>query len=48
MELSLQGVIPTPLREKVTNRQSGLWNNTRNFNQGQYIFVQAPSGTGKT
>ncbi len=48
MDLSLQGVIPIPLLEKVKNRQSGIWNNTRSFNQGQYIFVQAPSGTGKT
>ncbi len=48
MDLSLQGVIPIPLLDKVKSRQSGIWNNTRSFNQGQYIFVQAPSGTGKT
>lgn len=48
MDLSLQGVISIPLLDKVKSRQSGIWNNTRSFNQGQYIFVQAPSGTGKT
>lgn len=44
----MQGVISIPLLDKVKSRQSGIWNNTRSFNQGQYIFVQAPSGTGKT
>src|ERR1700733_9613705 len=48
MQLTLQGVIPTPLREKVDTYQSGLWKNSRSFNKGEYIFIQAPSGTGKT
>jgi ABC-type lipoprotein export system ATPase subunit len=48
MQLSLQGVIPIPLREKVTSRQSGMWNTSRAFNKGEYVFIQAPSGTGKT
>lgn len=48
MQLSLQGVIPVPLREKVSINKSGMWNNTVTLNKGAYIFVQAPSGTGKT
>lgn len=48
MQLSLQGVIPVPLREKVNAYQSGIWKSNRAFNEGEYIFVQAPSGTGKT
>lgn len=48
MQLSLQGVIPVPLREKVTAYQSGMWNAARTFSKGDYVFVQAPSGTGKT
>jgi len=48
MQLSLQGVIPIPLREKVISRQSGMWNTSRTFDKGAYIFIQAPSGTGKT
>jgi ABC-type lipoprotein export system ATPase subunit len=48
MQLSLQGVIPVPLREKVNAYQSDMWKNNRNFNKGEYIFIQAPSGTGKT
>ena len=48
MQLSLQGIIPVPLREKVNAYQSGIWKSSLTFNKGEYIFVQAPSGTGKT
>lgn len=48
MQLSLQGVIPVPLREKVAAGRSGIWNKTVSFNKGEHIFIQAPSGTGKT
>lgn len=47
MQLSIQGLVPIPLREKV-NAASGIWNSPANFNKGEYIFIQAPSGTGKT
>ena len=47
MQLSLQNLIPVPLSEKV-NANSGLWNNSVRFNKGEYVFIQAPSGTGKT
>ncbi len=48
MQLSLQGVIPLPLREKVATSKSGIWNNSLTLAGGEYVFVQAPSGTGKT
>ena len=48
MQLSLQSVIPIPLREKVNSYQSGIWKANRKFNKGEYVFIQAPSGTGKT
>ncbi|MCD6013458.1 MAG: ATP-binding cassette protein [Flavipsychrobacter sp.] len=48
MQLSLQGIIPVPLREKVNAYQSGIWKNNLSFRKGEYIFIQAPSGTGKT
>jgi len=48
MQLSLQGVIPVPLREKVNAYRSGIWKNDLAFNKGACIFIQAPSGTGKT
>ncbi len=48
MVLSLQGLIPVPLREKVMAGKSSIWNNSCVFRQGESVFVQAPSGTGKT
>jgi ABC-type lipoprotein export system ATPase subunit len=48
MQLSLQGLIPVPLREKVQAGRSGVWNSSLSLNKGDYVFVQAPSGTGKT
>jgi putative ABC transport system ATP-binding protein len=48
MQLSLKGVIPVPLREKVNTYQSGIWKSNLTLNEGEYVFVQAPSGTGKT
>lgn len=48
MQLYLRNVIPIPLREKVNNYQSGMWKTEKTFGEGEYVFVQAPSGTGKT
>jgi ABC-type lipoprotein export system ATPase subunit len=48
MQLSLQGLVPVPLRDKVNNYQSGIWKNEVALNKGEYVFIQAPSGTGKT
>ena len=48
MQLTFQGVIPIPLRDKLMNRKSGIWQTTQSFNNDEYLFVQAPSGTGKT
>lgn len=48
MKLSLRGLVPVPLREKVNSYRSGIWNNNLEFSKGEYVFVQAPSGTGKT
>lgn len=48
MRLALKGLIPVPLREKVDTYNSGIWKTTLNLEQGEQVFVQAPSGTGKT
>ncbi len=48
MQLSLKGVIPIPLKARVDAGNSGLWKRVTAFDRGEYIFIQAPSGTGKT
>lgn len=48
MQLSLNNIVPTPLKGRVVNRKSGVWLQNITFNKGEYIFIQAPSGTGKT
>jgi len=48
MQLTLRGVTPIPLRDKINTYASGIWKQDRTFDKGQYVFVQAPSGTGKT
>jgi putative ABC transport system ATP-binding protein len=48
MQLTLQSLVPVPLKEKVLARPSGIWNQSLQFRSPEYLFVQAPSGTGKT
>ncbi len=48
MNLSVNQLVPIPLKEKILAKKSGIWNETLSFNKGEHIFVRAPSGTGKT
>jgi ABC-type lipoprotein export system ATPase subunit len=48
MQLSLHGVVPIPLKEKVLKNKSGVWNSNVTISPATYTFIQAPSGTGKT
>ena len=48
MQLQLQNIIPTPLKDKLLQRDSDVWNKQLQFNDGEYIKIKAPSGTGKT
>jgi putative ABC transport system ATP-binding protein len=48
MIISLHKVVPAPIREKVLSRESDLWNSELSLQQGEWIKVKAPSGTGKT
>lgn len=48
MQIALHKVIPIPLRDKVQQRRSGIWNNEVLLQEGQWVKVKAPSGTGKT
>lgn len=48
MDIQMQQVIPLPLRDKVQQRSSDIWNSTVQFSRGEWVKIKAPSGTGKT
>ena len=48
MQLSLKHVVPIPLRDKINAYNSGIWKQNLDFYKGERVFLQAPSGTGKT
>jgi putative ABC transport system ATP-binding protein len=48
MQIALSKVIPVPLRDKVVQRRSDLWNSDVVFGEGEWVKIKAPSGTGKT
>lgn len=48
MQLTLQKLLPIPLREKITHNSSDIWMQELVFSKGEHISLQAPSGTGKT
>ena len=48
MQLSLKQLVPIPLKEKISGNISSVWLQNITFTQGDYIFIKAPSGTGKT
>jgi ABC-type lipoprotein export system ATPase subunit len=48
MQISLQKIVPIPLKEKFLQRGSDIWNADVVFNEGEWIKIKAPSGTGKT
>jgi putative ABC transport system ATP-binding protein len=48
MQLQLQNIVPTPLKDKLLQRHSDVWNKRLQLNNAEYIKIKAPSGTGKT
>lgn len=48
MQLELQNIIPIPLKDKLLQRNSDVWNKQLQFENGDLIKIKAPSGTGKT
>ena len=48
MQVILQGLLPMPLQEKLRQRESDIWHQTISFEQGEWVKIKAPSGTGKT
>jgi putative ABC transport system ATP-binding protein len=48
MQLELQNIIPIPLKDKLLQRNSDVWNKSLQFESRNFIKIKAPSGTGKT
>lgn len=48
MNISLEKLIPLPLRDRLANKVSDIWNEHLLLKQGDFIKIVAPSGTGKT
>lgn len=48
MEVQIQQIIPIPLREKLIAKSSDVWLQSLLLVSPEYVFIKAPSGTGKT
>jgi ABC-type lipoprotein export system ATPase subunit len=48
MTITLDRLVPIPLRERLLPRHSDVWNNHLVMKQGEFIKLRAPSGSGKT
>lgn len=48
MQIQLENLVPIPLRDKVLQRSSDIWNSQVTFTPGSFVKIKAPSGTGKT
>jgi len=48
MNLKLKNLLPLPLRDRLAERPSGVWQQNVDLRQGDLVFVRAPSGAGKT
>jgi ABC-type lipoprotein export system ATPase subunit len=48
MQIFVDHIVPDPLKERLANRPSDVWNAAIQFNQPDFIKIKAPSGSGKT
>jgi len=48
MEITLENIIPIPLKENLEKRPSQVWHNKVRFGPDKKVKIKAPSGTGKT
>lgn len=48
MTIALHKVVPIPLRDKVQQQRSDIWDQEIIFKAGQWTKIKAPSGSGKT
>src|ERR1700759_2964761 len=48
MQLELQNIILVPLKDRLLQRNSDIWNKKLRFENSDFVKIKAPSGTGKT
>ncbi|MDR0792694.1 MAG: ATP-binding cassette domain-containing protein [Chitinophagaceae bacterium] len=48
MQIKLNNILPIPLKEKLLQKYSDIWNTDCAFSQQEWIKIKAPSGSGKT
>ncbi|WP_212000806.1 ATP-binding cassette domain-containing protein [Chitinophaga sp. HK235] len=48
MQIQIENLMPIPLKDKLLQRTSGIWNQEVTFSPGSFVKIKAPSGTGKT
>ncbi len=46
--LELNQLIPIPLKDRLSKKESSVWSNQLNIDAEEWIKITAPSGTGKT
>lgn len=48
MQLKLQQIVPEPLKSRLGQQDSDVWNNEQTITPGEVVFFRAPSGKGKS
>ncbi|MFT4062578.1 MAG: ATP-binding cassette domain-containing protein [Edaphocola sp.] len=48
MQLQLENIIPEPLKDRVGQQPSDVWQARQELNSGELVFFRAPSGKGKS
>jgi ABC-type lipoprotein export system ATPase subunit len=48
MTIRIEHIIPIPLKDKLLQRPSDIWNAACTFTGNDFVKIKAPSGTGKT
>lgn len=48
MEIRIDHIIPEPLKGRIGEQYSDVWNRQQAFVPGEYVFFRAPSGKGKS
>lgn len=48
MQLQLNRLVPEPLKDRIGDQQSDVWNKEQTIQPGERIFFRAPSGKGKS